>query len=124
MGSISHNPSRAANSIESGDVPADKARLVAQMFRPVIDHRVNKTKWVVLRWPTAAMAQQAKMSTEAFEDFYFRVCTQDYARMVPGMAALKERMERTDPSVSLTGLRCLKAVWGEEYRMKVVAHVL
>lgn len=90
------------NIFESGDVPADKARLVSQVLRPVIDHRVNKTKWVVLRWPTAAMAQQAKMSTEAFEDFYFRVCTQDYARMVPGMAALKERMERAD-QVHITG---------------------
>ncbi len=90
------------NIFESGDVPADKARLVSQVLRPLIDHRVNKTKWVVLRWPTAAMAQQAKMSTEAFEDFYFRVCTQDYGRMAPGMAALKERMERAD-QVRITG---------------------
>lgn len=90
------------NIFESSDVPADKARLVAQVLRPVIDHRVNRTKWVVLRWPTAAMAQQAKMSTEAFEDFYFGVCTQDYARMAPGMAALRERMERAD-QVHITG---------------------
>ena len=36
------------------------------------------------------------MSTEAFEDFYFRVCTLDYGRMAPGMRALAGLMERTD----------------------------
>ncbi len=65
-------------------------------MRPVIDHRVKKTKWVVLRWPTSSMAQQAGMSTEAFEDFYFRVCLLDYEKMIPGMAALKARLDRTD----------------------------
>ena len=42
------------------------------------------------------MAQQAGMSTEAFEDFYFRVCTLDYRRMAPGMKALGDLMRRTD----------------------------
>jgi aminopeptidase len=65
-------------------------------MRKVQNHRVEKTKWVVLRWPTSAMAQQAMMSTEAFEDFYFRVCTLDYSRMTPGMAAMKKLMEKTD----------------------------
>jgi len=36
------------------------------------------------------------MSTEAFEDFYFRVCTFDYRRYGPGMKALAELMNRTD----------------------------
>jgi aminopeptidase len=65
-------------------------------MKPVLDHRVGRTKWVVLRWPSSAMAQQAGMSTEAFEDFYFKVCTLDYARMVPGMKALADLMRRTD----------------------------
>jgi aminopeptidase len=42
------------------------------------------------------MAQQAGMSTEQFENFYFDVCTLDYSKMVPGMKALKELMEKTD----------------------------
>ena len=36
------------------------------------------------------------MSTEAFEDFYFKVCTLDYSKMKPGMDALKSLMESTD----------------------------
>ncbi len=84
------------NIFESSDVPSARVQLYARLMKPVLDHRVNKTKWVVLRWPTSAMAQQAGMSTEAFEDFYFRVCTLDYARMIPGMKALKALMEKTD----------------------------
>ena len=51
---------------------------------------------VVLRYPTPAMAQQAGMSTEAFEDFYFDVCTLDYNKMSHAMDALAARMERTN----------------------------
>ena len=84
------------NIFESSDVPSSRVQLYARLMKPVLDHRVNKTKWVVLRWPTPAMAQQAGMSTEAFEDFYFKVCTLDYARMIPGMKALKTLMDKTD----------------------------
>lgn len=84
------------NITELSDVPEEKMRLVAGKMRPVMDWRINKTNWVVLRWPTSAMAQQAQMSTAAFEDFFFKVCTLDYARMIPGMKALQALMERTD----------------------------
>ena len=84
------------NIFESSDVPASRVQLVSRLMKPVLDHRVGKTKWVVLRWPSSAMAQQAGMSTEAFEDFYFKVCTLDYSRMVPGMKALADLMRRTD----------------------------
>jgi aminopeptidase len=86
----------AENNFEWEDVPAAQQNLFFQKMKPVHDRRVAKTKWVVLRWPTPSMAQAARMSTEAFEDFFFRVCTLDYARMGPGMAALVELMERTD----------------------------
>jgi aminopeptidase len=84
------------NIFETSDVPADKVALVSRLMKPVLDHRVRKTKWVVLRWPTPAMAQQAGMSTAAFEEFFFRVCTIDYARMIPGMKALVALMKRTN----------------------------
>jgi aminopeptidase len=84
------------NIFEGSDIPSEKVHLVSRHMKPVLDHRVNKTKWVVLRWPSPAMAQQAGMSTEGFEDFYFKVCTLDYARMRPGMKALADLMRRTD----------------------------
>ncbi len=84
------------NITEMSDVPSTQMKLVAQKMKPVLDHRVKKTRWVVLRWPTPSMAQQAGMSTEQFEDFFFDVCTLDYAKMKPGMRALKTLMEKTD----------------------------
>jgi aminopeptidase len=57
---------------------------------------LKKTRWVVLRWPSPAMAQLAGMSTEAFEDFYFDVCTLDYAKMSRAMRPLQALMNRTD----------------------------
>ncbi len=88
---------RGSNNIsELADVPIDRMKLVAKKMRPLQDQRVQKTKWVVLRWPTPAMAQLAGMSTEAFEDFFFKVCTLDYRKLQPGMKALKTLMEKTD----------------------------
>src|SRR5678816_4595630 len=84
------------NITELADVPAEKMQLIGKKMRPVLDQRVKKTKWVVLRWPTPSMAQLAGMSTEAFEDFYFDVCTLDYRKLQPGMKALKTLMEKTD----------------------------
>ena len=90
------------NIAETSDVPADKMKLAMKHMRPVLDHRVKKTKWCVLRWPSSSMAQQAGMSTEAFEDFYFKVCLLDYKALVPAMNALKKLMDATD-AVELKG---------------------
>jgi len=71
--------------------------LYSKMMRPVLNYRVNKTRWVVLRWPTPSMAQAANMSTEAFEDFYFDVCTMDYRKMARAMVPLARRIWRFRP---------------------------
>ena len=85
------------NITELSDVPAAAMqRYQKYWIRPLNDIRVPRTKWVVLRWPYPAMAQQAQMSTEAFEDYYFDVCTLDYSRMERAMGPLKSLMEETD----------------------------
>ena len=86
----------SANATEASDVPSDKMQLFSRVLRPVLNHRVNKTRWVVLRWPSPSMAQAAGMSTEAFEDFYFNVCTMDYPRMAKAMLPLERRMKKAD----------------------------
>jgi len=89
---------RGSNNIsEFADVPTDRMRIYEEKFlRPVhFDVRVKHTKWVALRWPTPSMAQLAEMSTEAFEDFYFAVCTLDYARVRRAMEPLVALMGRT-----------------------------
>jgi len=107
---------------ETSDVPAAKMKLAMKHMRPVLDHRVRKTKWCVLRWPTPSMAQQAGMSTEAFEDFYFKACLLDYKARQPAMSALKRLMDATDiveikgPGTDLRfSIKGIKAIpcWGQ-----------
>jgi len=96
---------RAGDNIsEMADVPPDRMQLYQQHWvKPVhLDIRVPDTKWCVLRYPSSAMAQLAAMSTEAFEDFYFRVCTLDYAKMAAAMDPLIALLGRTD-RVRITG---------------------
>lgn len=86
------------NVMEFCDVSQEKMKLWNTHYvKPVhLELRVPKTKWVVLRWPNSSMAQQAGMSTYAFEDFYYRVCTVNYSKMEQVVQPLKELMLQTD----------------------------
>lgn len=83
---------------EHADVPDEKMKIEGNTVGKRVHReiRVPKTKWVVLRYPNSAMAQLAKMSTEAFEDFYFNVCNLDYSKMDKAMDSLVEIMNKTD----------------------------
>jgi aminopeptidase len=85
------------NSSELSDVPPEKMGLYQlHWLKPVhLEQRVPKTKWVILRYPTEAMAQQALMSTDDFEAFYFKVCTLDYEKMSRAMDELVSLMNKT-----------------------------
>lgn len=85
-----------SNTSELSDVPTDKLSMYNRLTAPTLDYRVNETKWVVLRYPNASMAQLANSSQEAFEDFYFDVCTLDYEKMSRAMDPLVDLMNRTD----------------------------
>jgi aminopeptidase len=94
----------ARNINEMSDVAGEKMNLYnTHVLQPVhFDRRIKSTKWVVLRMPNPSMAQQAGMSTEAFEDFYFDVCCLDYARMARALVPLVAMMERAK-NVHITG---------------------
>lgn len=83
---------------ELSDVPDANMRLYEQIYRNRVhmEQRVKKTKWVILRYPNASMAQLANMSTEAFENFYFDVCNLDYAKMDKAQDSLHALMSKTD----------------------------
>lgn len=93
----------AANASQMKGIPADRMDLYQQHWlRRVNEYRVPKTKWVVLRYPTDSFAQAADMPTHEFEDFFYDVCTADYAAMRLAQQPLVERMEAAD-HVRITG---------------------
>jgi aminopeptidase len=84
----------SANMSENSDINSDLMAMYSKTLRPVQNYRVNKTRWCVLRWPSPSMAQSAGMSTEAFEDLYFNVCTMNYKKMAKAMVPLQKRMSK------------------------------
>lgn len=85
------------NITQWSDIPGEKMGLYMEFYNKPIhsEIRVPKTKWCVLRYPNHAMAQSANMSSEAFEDFYFDVCTMDYAKMSKAMDPAVELINNT-----------------------------
>lgn len=85
------------NPFDLSDITKEKMDIYSKYYsEPVhIKTRLSK-KWVVLRYPNQAMSALANQSQEAFEDFYFNVCTVDYSKMDSAMNSLKKLMEDTD----------------------------
>ncbi len=90
-----------ANLSELADVPPEIMREGHQASRPVLEESLRK-KWAVLRFPNAAGAQAAGMSTDGFEDYCYRVSSLDYAAMDRAMDPLVALMAATKV-VRITG---------------------
>ncbi len=84
------------NVYELSDAPMENVNLSNRLLNPVLRERVDNTRWVILRWPNGSSAQSAKMSKEAFEDYFFDVCCLDYEKMSKAMQPLVELMNKTD----------------------------
>jgi len=86
------------NSLELSDLPGKTMQLFKEKYQGPVHMKIRlpDTRWVVLRYPTASFAQAAEMSMEAFEDWFYKVCTVDYEKMGRAMEPLKILMEKTD----------------------------
>ncbi len=93
----------SANIFEAADVPPRQNELVSRnLSNQVRDERVNKTRWVVLRYPNSSMAQLASQPREVFADYFYRVCTVDYGKMERALKPLADLMRKTN-KVEITG---------------------
>jgi aminopeptidase len=92
------------NCHEFSDIPPEKLAIYHRHFRRPVhgEEKCNHTRWVLLRYPNRSMAQMAGMSTESFEDLYFKVCNLDYGRLSKAMESLVRMIERTS-DVRITG---------------------
>ncbi|MCB9487269.1 MAG: aminopeptidase [Deltaproteobacteria bacterium] len=64
-----------------------------KVLSPILSERVDNTRWVVTIYPTHGTAQEAKMSLEEFEDFYFNATIYDYAGLKKRQAKLQKMMK-------------------------------
>jgi len=108
------------NSYELSDISSENNKIYSSEYSHPVHHelRVKKTKWVVLRYPGGAVSQLFNLSSEKFEDFYFKVCNLSYEKMDKAMNPLKELMENTDKvriagkntdlSFSIKGMKAIK----------------
>lgn len=92
------------NVLETADVPGDNMALHGKhlVHKVHMDIRVPKTRWVVLRYPSPTFAQSARMSTAAFEDFFYRACLTDYKAMAKNAEPLARRMTEAE-TVHISG---------------------
>ncbi len=96
---------RAGDNVnEWADLPAVQLQIYKNYYQKPVhsEERVPHTRWCVLRYPNASMAQLASTSVEQFEEFYFAVCNLDYAKMSGAMDPLVDLMNVTD-SVRIVG---------------------
>lgn len=108
------------NIFELSDISKAKMQDYNIYFQKPIHHdiRVNKTRWVILQYPTESFCQMAGKSTDEFCDFYYKVCNLDYAKMNSAMDKLQKLMEKTDKvriiskdtnlSFSIKGMKAIK----------------
>ncbi len=87
----------SANTNENSDVPSDRMSLYSRIMRPVLNYRVNKTRWCVLRWPTPSMAQARRHEHRGVRESLFRRLHDGLsAKMARAMVPLERRMKKAD----------------------------
>lgn len=85
------------NPCELADVSAEKLNMYSTFYSVPVHFNIRlKKKWCILEFPTSTYANNANMSLEAFEDFFYKACTLDYSKMDEAMNSLVELMNKTD----------------------------
>ncbi|MDP7116494.1 MAG: aminopeptidase [Candidatus Woesearchaeota archaeon] len=81
------------NTRELTSIDPAKLSLRRKVTRPITDAFLKKNNWVIFQFPTNAMAQDADMSLEEFEDFVYGCCNVDWKAMEEKQTKLKKLMD-------------------------------
>lgn len=105
------------NSAYLANVDQSKISKRMKVIHPILTERVNNSRWVVTRWPTHAGAQDAEMSLEEFEEFFFKCTIFDYAglmqrhkklvRLINRTKSVRIKASDTDLRFSLKGMKSI-----------------
>jgi aminopeptidase len=76
------------------EVPPERRALLAQSRKALLMRRLaDEIPWATCRYPTPALAQEARMSLRAFEDFLYGACLLDWDAEAERMKKYKERFD-------------------------------
>lgn len=67
-----------------------------KVLKPILDWRVEKTRWTLFYYPTNALAQEAGMPLKEFEDFVFNASIADWGAEAEKLKKIKELLDSTD----------------------------
>lgn len=68
----------------------------AKVTRPILDYRVEKTRWVITKFPTNAQAQEANMSLSDYQDFVFSAINKvDWDKLYQQQEKLRKLIDKT-----------------------------
>ena len=80
------------NTRDGADIPEDRIAMVQAATRPHAEpFFTNQKKWVGCQWPTPALAQDAGMTLEQFEDFLYGAVLIDWPALEREMEKIAER---------------------------------
>ncbi|MFW6449364.1 MAG: aminopeptidase [Halobacteriota archaeon] len=112
------------NTSAMADVPTATRQAYARARRSLTAARLE-TDWVSTLHPTASLAQQAFMATEAFRDFVYEAILRDWAALADEMVTLKDALdagsevrlttEQTDLTMSIDGRRAVNSAASVAY---------
>jgi len=89
------------NTSATADVPADRRRAASEAGKATREARLD-TDWVSTLHPTRALAQQAGMSYEGYQEFVYGAVLRDWASLAEEMGQLKSILDDGD-EVRLVG---------------------
>ena len=81
------------NTRELNSIDPEKVAKRRKAIMPIQDKIIDKDNWVLFEWPTRALAQDADMSKEEFENFVFDACLVDWEAESKRQDALKKVMD-------------------------------
>jgi aminopeptidase len=84
------------NTRELSNIDPKKMAIRGKVARKISDYIVNKDNWVLFEFPTNALAQDAEMSLEEFEDFVYDACVVDWEKEAKRQQKLMELVDKTE----------------------------
>jgi len=84
------------NTREMSNVDPKRMAMRRKASEKVSDYVVDKDNWVLCGYPTQAMAQEAEMSLEEYEDFFFHAVLQDWKKESKRQEVLQKILEKAE----------------------------